>query len=300
MGVFPTPSIRKMKKRPNTQSFNATGNYNDNKFKVLMWLREGLNRKDIETKLGIGRTTVLGHIRDLKKEGIVKEGTVFFYPLTPKGFDITYEEFNKIFYPRAGCRGAVEIEVDKRTRFHDLFFVTYLIKRPEKLPTHAVLNDNLKNSKYHTIQYETGYIRVHTKKVILQVDDFTAPNAFDGSFIVSEKLRKLIKEAAEDGFIFDKTYHAISYHIAKMWHPLASAFKTKGHAVLVEDRLIIDFSHAVPEFETINKHLADEDMRKMEIIHKAFLDSPMNNAEMFATIYRNIDLLLKKDGKQRK
>jgi len=58
-----------------------------------------------------------------------------------------------------------------------------------------------------------------------------------------------------------------------MWHPLATLFKTVGSCVLVEDRLIIDFSHKTPELEAINKNMAEGDLKKFQIFSKNLIMS---------------------------
>ncbi len=282
-----------MAKQNHTHTSISNRNLKDSKWLILLLLKEGRNRKEIEDTLKLTKSTVLGHIRDMKKKELVSYKSVFIYHLTPKGYEITYEEFKNMFN-RAGGRFPPEIQVDKRKRFHNLFFTSQILEFPSIIPSNAEQKEFSKNNTYYAIKYKNGIVKYHTKKAILQVGDFTASDVDDGSLETIKRLNLLIEEIQNDGFKLDKVYKTSQYHIAHMWHPLAMLFKVSGSCIIVEDRLIIDFSHKVPELETINKNIAEEDMKKMEVIHKAFLDSPLNNAEIFAAIYRNIDVKPKK------
>lgn len=275
-------------KKINTHTKKATGNPLQTKWHILIYLREGFNRKQLEDKLERNRVTILGHLRDFKEKGLVKQGTVFNYYLTPKGQDITHEEFNKLFYGGL-CRSPVEVEVDKRRRFHNLFFTSYIKRRPEMLPS---INPKLlsKNNSYFVLNLKNGNVRIHTKRAVLQVDDFTAMSAYEGALETQQRLRELVKELESAGYELDRVFSCSGYHIADMWHPLALHFKSIGKRILVDDRLEIDFSHGVPEMEAINKNTAPEDMHKWELLGKAILGAKESNLKNFALLLRNLEV----------
>lgn len=272
------------KTKPHTQTKNSSPNLKDSKYLILLLLKEGKSRKEVEELLKLSKSTILGHIRDLKKNGLVCEGSVYFYQLTPKGYEITHEEFNKIFY-RAGGRFPVEIKVDKRKRFHNLFFATEIIKFPLNMPTNSKTKEFSKNNVYYIINYQNGLVKFHTKKAMLHIPDFTAESIDEGSLETIRRLNLLIEEIENDGFKINNVFKTSQYHIADMWHPLAVMFKTIGSCVLVEDRLIIDFSHKVPELEAVNKNMAEEDLRKFQIFSKNLI---MSSEEQINELFKSV------------
>ena len=275
-------------KKNQTHPLKTSSNLKNSKYLILILLKEGKNRKELEETLKLSKPTILGHIRDLKKLGLVKEGHIYNYPLTALGHEITHEEFNKLVY-RVGGRVPLEMKVDKRKRFHNLFFTSNIIRKPLIMPSNSKERTFSKNNSYYTIQYKNGSVRIHSKKAVLQVLDFTSENTFEGSIEVQRVLRELINEIEVDNFQLDKIFKTFGYHIADMWHPLANFFKTRGSQVLVSDRLIIDFSHGTPELETINKNTAPEDMIKVSAFFEhCVLNTSAVNLENLGKIIRNL------------
>lgn len=272
MEKYPYPPMKKMKDKqhPPTPISSA-----DNKWNIFTLLKAGYSRRRIEGTLKLHKSTILGHIRDFKKEGLIPVSCSGYYRLTPKGYDLTEEEFRKIFNRRGGWF-PVEIEFEKNYRFHDLFFSVNILEFPSVMPSETQKTFFSKGNPIYYRQYKEGFVRFHTQKAVLHIPDFTALNIDLGSLQVAKKLNKLICEIWEDGFKLDRTFKITSEHIADMFHPLACIFKTRGREVLVEglggNRLTIDFSHGIPELETENKYSCEDDMKKVRLWFKGLLD----------------------------
>lgn len=264
-----------MKKKHYIPSTNANGKRKASKWAIFILLKNGYCRKRIEETLNLHKTTILGHIRDFKKEGLIPEHCTGYYHITKKGWAITELEFNKLFY-RGGGWSALEIEVPKNFRFHNLFFKCEILRTPNFMPNDCKKVEFSRNNQYYCKKYKNGLARFHTQKCVLHIEDFTAENVDIGSLEVIKRLNLLIEEVQNEGFKLDTLFKLNSEHIADMYHPLACLFKTRGREVLVEgiggNRLVIDFSHGVPELETENKFSSEDDMKKVKLWFNGLLN----------------------------
>lgn len=257
----------KMKNLNHTDTLNAFGKSLRTKYDVFTLIKNGYNRKAIEETLKKDKSTILGHIRDLKREDLVifsKESNS--YSLTTKGYDFTANDFIKSFYGGVGWF-PVETQIKKNYRYHNLYFQCEILKfaKPKELKYKEVGKNNGLNYFYKS--YEEHFVKFHKNKAVLHIADFTAENIDLGSEVVMQKLQDLIQEIKEDGFILANYIECDKKHIADLYNPLCQLFKHRGRTVLIEGKeegkhiLVVDFSLGEAEIEAEDP-LNNEDVMK--------------------------------------
>jgi hypothetical protein len=268
-----------MAKTNNTHPSNATSN---TKWEILRKLRVGKLTRSIREELKRSKTCVLGHIRDLRKLGLVHEfGGARFKP-TQKGYSISPQDFQKMVY-LGGGRSQETFSTGNDfgfLRYHNVSFSVDILNYPKTIPQDARPVE-LKNNVFYCKSYLTGTAKFHRNKAVLSLYEIFGGDVEECSLKALELLEELKKEVAEDGFILDSLFKCNSQHIADPLNHLAEFIGKKfGACVLVSsddggERLTIDFSKGVPELETENKYFACEDMEKIQTMYKGILSLPL-------------------------
>lgn len=257
----------------------------DTKYNVFTLIKAGYLTKRISDTLNITKSTVRGHIRDLKDQGLIPKSCTGYYHLTYKGQQITYEEFQNLFY-RGGSRTLAGLQIEDGYRNHNIFFSAEILERPVCIPSNAKKKTLSSNNDYYIINYNSGTATFHTNRVKLHIHDFTSVDIDNAGLDIVEKLNYLVKEIEDDGFKIDKYIKALTDHVAHLYHPLAIMFEPVGKTILVPgnkdgDRLVIDFSHGKPELECENVKSNREDMKKTQHFFGGLLKNSEHNAANF-------------------
>lgn len=256
-----------MKNLSHTDTLSAFGKSMRTKYDIFSLIKNGYNRKAIEEALKKDKSTVLGHIRDLKgKDLVIFDSRTQSYALTTKGYNFSAHNFIKTFYGGVGWV-PIEMQVQKTYRYHNLYFHCEILKfaKPKGLNFKEVGKNNGLNYFYK--DYEEHFVKFHKNKAVLHIADFTAENIDLGSEVVMQKLQALINEIKKDGFVLANYIECDKKHIADLYNPLCQLFKHRGRTVLIEGKeegkhtLVVDFSLGEAEIEAEDP-LSNEDVMK--------------------------------------
>lgn len=247
---------------------------------ILRCVIDKLNVHQIERKLNIKRSTIREHLHDLQTMGLVFKDSYFWYP--------TETAKNYILGGRFLSRGGGREEAKETIRLHDLEFNVFILSKPsnwgsrrneifkEKGIEYTPTDLNNNGQELVDLGFNDCKVKVTNNSVLVYPSDIIGEDAGFRALNILFSIIPKVEEKLGIQLVREDGYCKIAVsrqHYAFMNHVLAEGFKKSKDKFVVSDkdsgevRLLIDFSHRIPEFEAVHYSFSEDDKKRLQNFH---------------------------------